>query len=119
VSSASRVWKVRLSFTAEADLESIVLWTVARFGERQARAYEGVLKSTLSSLRGGPSVAGARPRPEIAQGLYSIHAAGSSRRARHFVFFCVVDKEQIEIVRVLHDGMDFPRHLLPDEPGET
>ena len=116
---ASRVWKVRLSFAAEADLENIVLWTAARFGERQARAYEGVLKNTLLSLRDGPLVARAKPRPEIARGLYSIHAAGRSGKARHFVFFHVVDDEWIEIVRILHDGMDFRRHLPQVEPRET
>jgi len=119
MSSKSRVWDVRLSFAAEADLEKIVLWTASRFGEKQARVYEGVLKKTLSSLREGPSIAGAKPRPEIAQGLYSLHVARNARRARHFVFFHVAGGDCIENVRVLHDGMDFQRHLTLDEPGET
>jgi toxin ParE1/3/4 len=114
-----RAWDVRLSFAAEADLENIVLWTADQFGERQARAYESILKNALSSLREGPAVAGARPRPEIAHGLYSMHAARRSRRARHFIFFHVVNDGWIEVVRVLHDGMDFQRHLSSDEPGET
>jgi toxin ParE1/3/4 len=114
-----RAWDVRLSFAAEMDLENIVLWTAGQFGEGQARTYESVLKNALSSLREGPSVAGARPRPEIADGLYSMHAARSSRRARHFIFFHVVDDGRIEVVRVLHDGMDFQRHLSSDAPGET
>ncbi len=119
MSSPRRAWDVRLSFAAEADLENIVLWTADQFGEKQARAYESVLKNALSSLRESPTIAGARPQPEIAQGLYSIHAARSSRRARHFIFFHVVNDGWIEVVRVLHDGMDFRQHLLPDEPGET
>ena len=119
MSSPRHAWDVRLSFAAEADLENIVFWTADQFGEKQARAYESVLKSALSSLREGPTVAGARPRPEIARGLYSIHAATGSRRARHFIFFHVVNDSRIEVVRVLHDGMDFKRHLSLDEPRET
>ena len=119
MSPKGRTWDVRLSSAAEADLESIVLWTAGRFGERQARVYEGVLKKALSSLREGPSIAGAKPRPEITQGLYSVHAARNSRRARHVFFFHIVDGNWIEIVRVLHDGMNFQQHLMLDEPGET
>jgi toxin ParE1/3/4 len=119
VSPPSRAWDVRLSLAAEADLENIVLWTAERFGERQARSYGSILKDALSSLRESPAATGAQPRPEIARGLYSMHIARRSRRARHFIFFRVVDESWIEVVRVLHDGMDFHRHLASDEPGET
>jgi toxin ParE1/3/4 len=101
---------VRLSLAAEADLENIVYWTAGRFGERQARAYQTVLKKALNALRDGPSIAAARPRPEIAKGLYSIHVARNSRRARHFFFFSVVGSDCIEVIRIPHDSMDFPQH---------
>jgi toxin ParE1/3/4 len=110
---------VRLSHAAESDLDDIVFWTADRYGEKQARIYERVLKDMFASLREGPSVAGARHRPEIAQGLYSLHTSKSWRRARHFVFFHLIATNEIEIVRVLHDGMDFRRHLPSDEAGET
>lgn len=100
-------------------MESIVFWTAGQFGEKQARTYEGVLKSALSGLRHGPSVPGARLRPDIARGLYSIHAGGSSRRARHLILFNVVNDVTIVVVRILHDGMDFRRHLPVDEADET
>jgi toxin ParE1/3/4 len=119
VSPERKNWEVRLSLAAEADLESIFLWTVDRFGEGQARAYEGILKKALSSLRQGPSIPGSRPRPDIAPGLFSLHAARISRRARHFIFFQTDSHGRIEIVRVLHDGMDIRKHLPPDETEET
>jgi len=115
VSPSHRPWEVRLSFAAESDLDDIVSWTADRFGETQARAYESILKNALLSLRSGPSRAGPRPRPDIAPRLYALHAAGTSRRARHVIFFEVVGSDRIDVVRILHDGMDFRSHLVPDE----
>jgi plasmid stabilization system protein ParE len=61
-----------------------------------------------------------RLRPEIAEGIHSLHVMRIRRRARHiFSIFRVVGDRQIEIARILHDGMDFRRHLSTDEPGET
>jgi len=110
---------VRLSFAAEADLDDIVFWTADRFGEVQARAYESILRAALLSLQKGPSPAGSRPRPDIAPRLYALHAARISRRARHFIFFELDGSDRIDVVRILHDGMDFRAHLAPDESGET
>ena len=92
--------------------------TEDQFGSEQARIYAEALRATLASLTKGPSTPGVRLRPEIAEGIHSLHAM-RIRRARHLLFFRVVGDRQIEITRILHDGMDFRRHLLPDEPGET
>jgi toxin ParE1/3/4 len=113
-----RPWRVGLSNTADSDFRSIVLWTEDRFGSEQARIYAEALRATLASLAKGPSTPGARLRPEIVEGIHSLHVT-RIRRARHLVFFRVVGDRQIEITRILHDSMDFRRHLLPDEPGET
>lgn len=115
MTSASRPWKVRLSDTAETDFEGILLWTADRFGEEQAHLYKGVLRSAISSLREGPSIAGARRRPDIAKGLHSLHAARNGNRARHLLLFHVVGEMRIEIVRILHDSMDLQRHLTLDD----
>jgi toxin ParE1/3/4 len=108
-----------LSDAADIDFQDILLWTKNRFGEEQARTYEDALIMTFANLSEGPSTPGARPRPEIAEGIHTLHVARNRHRARHFVMFRVVGEKQIEVVRILHDGMDFQRHLLPDEPGET
>lgn len=115
MTATRRAWAVRLSDAAEADFEGILLWTADRFGEKQARLYEDVLKSALATLREGPSTTGARPRPEIAKGLYSLHAGGGRNRARHIVLFRVDGEARVEIVRILHDAMDLPRHFIGDD----
>ena len=119
MSTKGAAWRVRLPRAAEADLERIVYWTAGRFGENQARACETILKKALDALHGGPAIAGAKRRPEIAKGLHSVHVARHSQRARHFFFFRVVETDCIEVVRILHDGMDFQQHLAAGEPGET
>jgi toxin ParE1/3/4 len=119
VSPQRRKWDVRLSLADETDVDDIVFWTADRFGETQARAYEDILKKAVFSLREGPSRAGSRPRPDIGPRLYSLHIARISRRARHLIFFEVVSDNRIEVVRILHDGMDFQRHLPGHEAEET
>jgi toxin ParE1/3/4 len=104
-----------LSNAAEADFEDILLWTADRFGEEQARLYRGILRSAIASLREGPSIAGAKPRPDIAKSLHSLHAARERNRARRFVLFHIEGEMRIEIVRILHDSMDLQRHLTLDD----
>jgi toxin ParE1/3/4 len=119
VTSTRRQWRVRLSDLADTDFQGILLWTENRFGEEQARIYEEALIAILASLSEGPSTPGARSRPEVGKGLHTLHVAGTRRRARHLVLFRVVGDGLIEIVRILHDGMDLARHLPTDEAGET
>jgi len=119
VTSKSRPWPVRLSAATDADFQSILLWTENRFGEEQAHIYAEALRATFACLSEGPSAPGARSRPEIAEGIHSLHVARMRRRARHLVLFRVTGNEQIEIIRILHDGMDLARHLPLDEADET
>jgi toxin ParE1/3/4 len=114
-----RQWRVRLSDLADTDFQGILLWTENRFGKEQSRIYEEALLTTFASLSEGPSTPGARFRPEVGQCLHTLHVAGTRRRARHLVLFRVAGDGLIEIVRILHDGMDLSRHLPPDEAGET
>jgi len=115
VTPAGRAWEVWLSEAAEVDFESILTRTADQFGEEHARLYEDILRSAIASLREGPSTPGARPRPEVGRGVYSLHAARSKRRARHFILFHIEGETRIVIVRILHDAMDLPRRLPPDD----
>ena len=109
-----RSWTVRLTAAAASDFENIIAWTIERFGESQALAYAETLTLAIEALTEGPSVADAKPRGEIIKGLYSLHVARQGRKGSHFVMFRVAPMgEAIEILRLLHDSMDLPRHLLP------
>jgi len=121
VSARARSWAVRLTAAAESDFQDILHWTAGRFGEAQARIYAETLSAALQALTAGPTVLDAKLRDDIAKGVFTLHVARGGRRGRHFVVFRVgkdEGREVIEVLRVLHDAMDLPRHLPPlDEPG--
>lgn len=107
-------WQVRLTDAAEADFRDIVQWTVQQFGAAQARTYAATLSAALEALSEGPDVLGVIPRDEIAKGICTLHVARGGRRGRHFVMFRARRVQQgqvIEVLRLLHDAMDLPRHL--------
>ena len=105
---------VRLTTAAETDFEKIIDWTIEHFGELQGVAYAETLLLAIDALTAGSLVADAKPRDEIMKGLYSLHVARQGRKGRHFVMFRVAaGGDAIEVLRLLHDSMDLPRHLVP------
>lgn len=106
-----RRWDIRLAARAEQDLTAILRWTSEQFGPGQARAYRATLLAALEALRSGPDVIGARRRDELGDGVRTLHVARAGRRGRHFVVFRPAEPQRIDVLRVLHDSMDLPRHL--------
>jgi toxin ParE1/3/4 len=106
-------WTVRITDSAENDIRAAVRWSEDRFGARQARVYAETLSQAIFELRAGPDLIGVKQRLEIAPGLLSIHVARRDRKGRHFVMFRVVDEQArvLEVLRLLHDAMDLPRHI--------
>lgn len=105
-----RRWRVRLAAAAEADFHDILRWTVEHFGKARARAYAGALSEAIAILTDGPHVAGAKERDDIVKGLIALHV----RKGRHFVIYRVgvpAEPPVIDVLRLLHDAMDLPRHL--------
>ena len=114
-------WTVRLSDAAETDLQDIMQWTLARFGAAQARTYAKTLSIALEALADGPTIIGAKVRDDIAKGLFTLHVARQHRKGRHFVLYRIgtcEGKDLIEVLRILHDAMDLPRHL-PSSEGDS
>lgn len=112
----ARAWTVRLTATAETDFQKIVQWTHDEFGEAQSLVYAETLSMALQALYEGPSVIGAKPRDDILRGLFSLHVARQGRKGRHFVMFrAIPGDDAIEVLRLLHDLMDLPRHIDTDE----
>lgn len=107
-------WRVRLSAAAELDFANIIKWTVDNFGALQARIYRDLLDQAIDELTGGPEAMGSRRRNEIMQGLRTLHIARRGRRGRHFLAYFTAAEQTIEIVRILHERMDLPRHLPSD-----
>jgi toxin ParE1/3/4 len=116
VSAGTRHWTVRLTAAAEGDFQHILRWTVAHFGEAQARTYAETLSAAIEALAAGPTTSGATQRHDITKGLLTLHVARQGRKGRHIVLFRVgldQEREVIEVLRLLHDAMDLQRHLPP------
>jgi toxin ParE1/3/4 len=121
VTAGTRTWAVRLTAAAEGDFLDILRWTAEQFGEAQARAYGGTLSGALEALTEGSAVIGVKARDDIGKGLFTLHVARRGRRGRHFVVFRIghdQGREVIEVLRLLHDAMDLPRHLPTIDDGE-
>jgi len=110
-------WRVRLGDEAQADFARILKYTADSFGRKQAAVYKTTLTAALAALHDGPEIRGSVARDEIRPGLRTLHVARRGRRGRHFVMFRVVSDpaggELIEVVRILHDAMDFAQHIPP------
>ncbi len=91
----------RLAHAAIEDLESIDDYTLRTWDADQADRYLGMLWATFERIAASPT--SWRLRPELHPDC-RICLAG-----RHAVLFRVKD-DRVEIARVLHDAMDFPRH---------
>jgi toxin ParE1/3/4 len=116
---AGRRWRVRLGAAAEIDFANILKWTTENFGARQSRIYRDTLVQAIGGLADGPDVAGSRPRDEIMPGLRTLHVARRGRRGSHFLMYRAAPNSTIEIVRILHDRMDFRRHVPPARDEST
>ena len=104
------VWTVRLGRQAEQDYVEILQWATKTFGEGQARTYAETRARAIEALEEGPDVLGARARDDIQPGIRTLHVASQGRAGRHFVVFLVAGSV-IDVLRLLHDSMDLPRHL--------
>ena len=110
-----RRWRIRLTMTAETDFQNILRWTSEHFGARQAHIYADTLTEAIEALTEGPDLAGSRERNDIGEGLRVLHVARGGRKGRHFLL-CRVQAQAkppaIDVLRLLHDSMDLPRHSV-------
>lgn len=104
-------WALRLSAQAEQDIVDILAWTAVHFNEQQASTYSDTLTLALEALIEGPDALGVKSRNDIAPGVMTLHVARSGRKGRHFVVFRAGGNNVIDVLRVLHDSMDLPRHV--------
>lgn len=98
----------RLEFAeiARSDLKSIRRYSQRTWGLERAVQYVAALRDTMKGLVAGTVVS--RERDDLRPGL---HVATSGR---HCVFF-EADRSRVLVVRVLHDRMDYRRHLETEE----
>jgi len=99
-----------LTEIARADVKSIRRYSQRAWGPERTVQYMARLRDTMKGLVAGTVVS--RSRDDLRPGL---HMAASGR---HIVFF-EADHSRILVVRVLHDRMDYRRHLEADESTDA
>ncbi len=91
-----------LSPRAKADIDAVWDYTAEHWGDDQAERYIRALMKAIDIVARDPGKA--RVSDDIRPG-YRRYRAGS-----HVIFFRLVEG-QIDIVRILHQSMDFDRRL--------
>ena len=94
--------KYILSSRADSDLEEIWDYTDRTWGRIQAHTYLTQLESRMIALAHHPTAG--RKRYDLPGTPMSYH------EGRHIIFYRPAS-EGIEVLRVLHDAMDFLKHL--------
>ena len=91
-----------LSSRADADLAGIADYSIEAFGFEQARRYGEGLEECLNRLADQPKLGNVvgELRPALRRFQWKSH-----------VVFYVPDEHGVFIVRVLHESMDWRRHL--------
>jgi toxin ParE1/3/4 len=99
------VRQLQLTEIARADLKSIRRYSQRAWGPDRTAQYMADLRGTLKGLLAGTVVS--RNRDDIRPDLLM------ATSGRHCVFF-EANQSRILVVRVLHDRMDYQRHLGPE-----
>ncbi len=113
-------FEVRVTDAARRDIRDILEWSRNEFGESAALRYDALLRQALIDLRDNPERLGSSEREKIQTGIRVYHLRFSRKKIRsgngvhnprHFLIYRF-DDAVVEILRVLHDSRDLPRHLL-------
>ncbi len=107
----SKIWKIRLGRQAELDYADILRWTTKHFSKVQAQTYSETVSQAIEALTDDPEILGSKQRDEIELGIRTLHVARLGRKGRHIVVFRVDGTQTIDVLRLLHESMDLPRHL--------
>ena len=93
-----------LSKKALSDLRNIWNYTVETWSEEQADIYYQNLIQAFEAIASRPESAG-HSYEEVRSGYRGCHSG------RHIIFYRVLKNGKVRIVRILHERMDFGRHL--------
>ena len=92
-----------LSERAKKDIRSIADYTEEMWSAEQAESYVRMLLAECRALAQKPLVG--RSYDDCRLGLRGYPCG------RHVIFYRILPSNKVRIVRVLHEVMDFPRHL--------
>ena len=93
-----------ISELARKDIIDIWDYTIREWSEEQAVRYYNGMMNTCEVIASNPESEG-RNRDNIRPGLKS------TIYGKHVIFYRIVGRGKVRIVRILHERMDFTRHF--------
>jgi toxin ParE1/3/4 len=108
---------VTLTPRAERDADAAIAESDRLFGETQAKRYAALIDQAIAEIAENPRSARSTGHPELGVDVRTLRIARRGQRASHVIVFRVPADGAIEILRVLHDRMDFPSQLLAEDDG--
>lgn len=96
--------KYQLAEKALEDLRGIWRYTLKTWSEEQAEKYVRNLMDAFEVIAKKPDSMG-KSYEHVRAGYRGLHSG------KHIIFFKVSQEGKVRIVRILHERMDFPRHL--------
>ena len=95
--------KVILRQEAIDDLNDIWIYTFDKWSEKQADRYYAALEFACMQIGKNPDLG--KEYDEIGKNLFGL------RTGKHIIFYHVISKDRIEVVRILHERMDLKNRL--------
>lgn len=93
----------------QRDLVDVLAYTKKRWGIEQARRYRDLIREALAAIAQAPERG--KARDDIRAGIRALHIRQYGRPARHIVFYQVRSSGEVDLLRMLHDAMDFEQHV--------
>ncbi len=93
---------LKLTRRARTDIQHISRYTTEMWGKEQAVAYKELLAKHFAMLQANPSIG--HSKPGLEEGILCVRAG------RHLIFY-ETQNETVYVLRILHDSMDYARHL--------
>lgn len=94
---------------AKRDISDVLRFTKERWGKAQAKIYRQLIRDALEAIAADPSTGS--ERFAVRNGVRGYHIKRGGAPARHIVFYRVNAAGDVEVIRLLHDAMDFDRHF--------
>lgn len=96
--------KYKLSRLAEKDIEDILSYTIETWGLNQFRNYQKQIEDSLDIISSDPYHPISRNRKDL------LNECRSYAFGKHIIFYRVKN-DIVEIIRILHQKMDFETHI--------
>jgi toxin ParE1/3/4 len=87
----------------------VLRFTKERWGIAKAREYRELIREALDAIAANPECG--TLRHSVRHEIRGYHIKQRHRNARHIVFYRIGPQDTVQIVRFLHDSMDFNRRL--------